>query len=56
MLVGHRTPAIMVLGSVAAGEAFPEGSAIILEPERGGAGVLGILMLAPPVGTGFHTC
>ncbi|UEM24573.1 histidine phosphatase family protein (plasmid) [Skermanella mucosa] len=56
VLVGHRTPAIMVLGSAVAGEAFPEGSAIILEPGGGGAGILGILMLAPPVGTGFHAC
>lgn len=54
ILVGHRTPAIMVLGDVVAGRAFPEGAALVIDP---GAGtVLGILELAPLPGGGFHEC
>lgn len=56
VLVGHRTPAIMVLGQVVGGRAFPEGAALVLEPAREGARLLGILMLAPIAGGGFHNC
>jgi phosphohistidine phosphatase SixA len=60
VLVGHRTPAVLVLGPAIAGEAFPEGAALVLAPETapGPAGprVLGILMLAPLPGGGFHRC
>lgn len=56
VLVGHRTPAIMVLGQLVGGRAFPEGAALILEPAGSGARLLGILMLAPIPGGGFHNC
>lgn len=56
VLVGHRTPAIMVLGDRIAGEAFPEGSALVLEPGPSGPVLLGILALAPLPGRGFHGC
>ena len=61
VLVGHRTPAIMVLGDRVAGRAFPEGAALVVRPAggaEGGAGfaLLGILALAPTPGGGFHGC
>ena len=56
ILVGHRTPAIMVLGASVGGKAFPEGAALVIEPDGRGARVLGILMLAPLPGGGFHSC
>jgi hypothetical protein len=56
VLVGHRTPAIMVLGQAVGGKAFPEGAALVLEPGLNGARLLGILMLAPIPGAGFHNC
>lgn len=57
VLVGHRTPAIMVAGDAVAGRAFPEGGALVIAP-LGAAGfrVLGILDLAPLPGGGFHDC
>lgn len=56
VLVGHRTPAIMVLGDRVAGRAFPEGAALVLEPREGGPALLGILDLVPAPGGGFHGC
>jgi len=56
VLVGHRTPAIMVLGQTVGGRAFPEGSALVIESGQSGARVLGILMPAPIAGGGFHGC
>lgn len=56
VLVGHRTPAIMVLGDSVGGKAFPEGAALVLEPSSGKPQVLGILMFAPIPGGGFHSC
>ncbi len=47
VLVGHRTPAIMVLGQAIGGRALPEGGALVLRPGAGGAEVLGILDLVP---------
>jgi hypothetical protein len=55
-LVGHRTPAIMVLGPSVGGTALPEGATIVLEPAPGGPRVLGILTLAPLPDRGFHGC
>ncbi|WP_203074073.1 histidine phosphatase family protein [Falsiroseomonas ponticola] len=56
VLVGHRTPAIMVFGDPVAGRAFPEGGALVIEPRGGNPRVLGILELAPLPGGGFHAC
>ena len=56
VLVGHRTPAIMVLGEAVAGQAFPEGAALVLAPGGEGAALLGILLLAPLPEGGFHAC
>ncbi len=55
ILVGHRTPAIMLFGAPVGGRAFPEGAAIVMEPARAPR-ILGILMLAPIPGAGFHGC
>lgn len=55
-LVGHRTPAIMVLGPAVGGRAFPEGAALVLEPRAEGPRILGILEAAPVRGGGFHDC
>jgi phosphohistidine phosphatase SixA len=56
VLVGHRTPAIMVAGDVVGGRAFPEGAALVIEPQRSGFLVLGIVMFAEIPGAGFHAC
>jgi hypothetical protein len=55
VLVGHRTPAIMVLGPSVGGRALPEGAALVLEPgDR--PWVIGSIMLAPIPERGFHGC
>lgn len=56
VLVGHRTPAIMVAGDAVGGRAFPEGGALVIEPLSSEFRVLGILMPAPIDGGGFHNC
>jgi phosphohistidine phosphatase SixA len=56
VLVGHRTPGIMVFGDPVAGRAFPEGSALVIAPRGGEAQLLGSLELAPLPGGGFHAC
>lgn len=56
VLVGHRTPAIMVLGDAVAGWAFPEGAALVVRPGAEGFALLGILLLAPLPEGGFHAC
>jgi phosphohistidine phosphatase SixA len=57
VLVGHRTPAIMVAGDAVGGRAFPEGGALVIAPRGAdGFGVVGILELAPLPGGGFHGC
>jgi phosphohistidine phosphatase SixA len=56
VLVGHRTPAILVLGGALAQEALPEGGAVVLQPAEGGVRVLGVLLLAAVPGGGFHRC
>ncbi len=56
VLVGHRTPAIMVGGDAVGGRAFPEGGALVVEPLGEGFRLLGILEFAPLPGGGFHGC
>jgi phosphohistidine phosphatase SixA len=57
VLVGHRTPAIMVAGDAVAGRAFPEGAALVIAPDgASGFRLRGILDLAPLPGGGFHAC
>ena len=56
VLVGHRTPAILVLGASVGGKAFPEGAALVIEPAEHGPRAIGILMLAPIPDGGFHRC
>jgi phosphohistidine phosphatase SixA len=56
VLVGHRTPAILVAGDAVAGRAFPEGAALVIEPASASFRVLGILMFAEIAGAGFHAC
>ncbi len=57
VLVGHRTPAIMISGGAVSDRIFPEGSALVIEP-RGAAGflIIGVVMFAPIDGAGFHNC
>ncbi len=48
VLVGHRTPAIMVLGHSLGGQALPEGATVVLRPQGDGrAQVAGVLVLVP---------
>ncbi|MGG5886264.1 hypothetical protein ACLF3G_03925 [Falsiroseomonas sp. HC035] len=56
VLVGHRTPAIMVAGESVGGRAFPEGATLVLRPLGEDFEVLGILDLVPLPGGGFHMC
>jgi len=64
VLVGHRTPAIQVVGDTIAGRAFPEGAALILAPNAGGPSppgaegftLLGIMEFVPAPAGGFHGC
>lgn len=56
ILVGHRTPAIMVAGESVGGRAFPEGAALVLRPLGDDFQVLGILDPVPLPGGGFHMC
>lgn len=46
VLVGHRTPAMMLFGASVGGRAFPEGAAIEMEPASPPC-ILGILMPGP---------
>ena len=43
-------------GEAVGGRAFPEGAAFVIVPGGGGFSVLGVLVLAPLVGDGFHGC
>jgi phosphohistidine phosphatase SixA len=54
VLVGHRTPAIMIYGPPVGGMAFPEGAALVIEP--GAAQPLAILEFVPLPAGGFHNC
>jgi phosphohistidine phosphatase SixA len=56
VLVGHRTPGIMVFGDAVAGRAFPEGSALVIAPRGNAFALLGVLELAALPGGGFHDC
>ncbi|MDO9706839.1 histidine phosphatase family protein [Paracraurococcus lichenis] len=56
VLVGHRTPAILVAGEAVAGRAFPEGAALVVAPGGDRFALLGILALAPLPEGGFHDC
>lgn len=48
ILVGHRTPAIIALSGQVKQSEFPEGAAIVMRPQAGGAEVLGIISFVPP--------
>lgn len=62
ILVGHRTPAIMVAGRALSGRALPEGAFAVIQPgaDRLASGVLfrvlGVLDLVPAAGGGWHGC
>lgn len=56
VLVGHRTPAIMVIGDAVAGRAFPEGAALVIEPRGAGFRLHGIVEFAAFPDGGFHAC
>lgn len=56
ILVGHRTPAIMIFGDSVAGNAFPEGAALVIRPLGTRGEVLGVWMPAPLEEGGFHAC
>jgi hypothetical protein len=56
LLVGQRAPGSLVAGPSVRGRAFPEGAALVIESGGSDCRVLGILMLAPIDGGGFHAC
>lgn len=56
VLVGHRTPAIMVAGAVLSARALPEASAAVIEPLGETFLVMGVLAFVPLDGDGFHRC
>ncbi|MBR0654320.1 histidine phosphatase family protein [Plastoroseomonas arctica] len=56
VLVGHRTPAIQVVGDAVARRAFPEGAALVLAPTGGAFSLLGIIEFVPAPTGGFHGC
>jgi phosphohistidine phosphatase SixA len=56
VLVGHRTPAIMVAGAPLSARALPEAGAAVIEPLGEGFRVLGVLVFVPLDGDGFHSC
>lgn len=55
VLVGHRTPAIMVAGPALSGRALPEGAFAVIRPGTPMT-VLGVLDLVPSPGGGWHGC
>jgi phosphohistidine phosphatase SixA len=56
VLVGHRTPGIMVFGDPVAGRAFPEGGALVIAPGGTQGRLLGIAEFAGFPEGGFHAC
>lgn len=57
VLVGHRTPAIMVAGPRLGQRALPEGAGAVIRPLGGGRfEALGVLDPVPLPGGGFHRC
>jgi phosphohistidine phosphatase SixA len=56
VLVGHRTPAIMVAGSPLSARALPEAGAAVVQPLGEGFQVLGVLVFTALDGDGFHGC
>ncbi|XQU08390.1 histidine phosphatase family protein [Halomonas sp. LY9] len=57
VLVGHRTPAQMIFGSVLSGTSLPEAGVLVLEP-RGSEGsqLLGVLEIVPAINGGNPSC
>lgn len=57
VLVGHRTPAQMIFGSVLSGTSLPEAGVLVLEP-RGSEGteMLGVLEIVPAINGGNPPC
>lgn len=56
VLVGHRTPAIMVAGAALSARALPEAGAALIAPGGDSFAVLAVLLAVPLVGDGFHGC
>lgn len=57
VLVGHRTPAQMIFGSIVSGTSLPEAGVLVLEP-RGveGSELLGVLEIVPAINGGNPSC
>lgn len=57
VLVGHRTPAQMIFGSIVSGTGLPEAGVLVLEP-RGSEGseLLGVLEIVPAINGGNPPC
>ncbi|KKO07207.1 hypothetical protein LCGC14_0057750 [marine sediment metagenome] len=57
VLVGHRTPAQMIFGSILSGTSLPEAGVLVLEP-RGSEGteMLGVLEIVPAINGGNPPC
>ena len=56
ILVGHRTPAIIALSGQVQQSEFPEGAAIIMNPQIGGVKVLGVISFIPPPNPTVSRC
>jgi hypothetical protein len=60
ILVGHRTPAIIALSGQVQPSEFPEGAAIVMIPQDGGADggvkVLGVISFIPPPSPTVSRC
>ena len=56
VLVGHRTPAIMIAGTPLSARALPEAGMVLVRPLGDRFEVLGVLVLVPLDGDGFHGC
>jgi hypothetical protein len=57
VLVGHRGPVQMILGSRVSGTRLPEAGVLVLEPQgAAGADVLGVLEVVPAINGGNPSC
>ena len=56
VLVGHRAPVQMIVGTRVAGTQLPEGGALVIEPSGDRFTILGVLAFAPVPGDGNPRC
>lgn len=56
ILVGHRTPGMIAIARQVARDNFPEGTALIIDPNNGEPLLIGVLVLAPIPGAIGDLC